>query len=920
MNSLARAQNRIGCSFNAAWIVIIAVLPAILFPMPANAASGDKKIIIAGSHDYAPFYFRDADGNLTGIFVDIWSLWARKTNVAVEFKSMTFAEVLQAVQDGEADIVAGFFYSTQRAQIFDFSQPFYEIHTHTFFHKSIQGIEQLKDLTGFKIGVVKGDYAQTYVQQRLPTAALTEYDNYEDLIIGARNGFLKVFICDTPVALTWLAKYGLTDVFNHTETPLYTSKIFAGVKKGNAPLLAQINTGLGSIIPEEKKELAARWQGTTEARPLSLRLMALIGAGLVAVAAILALLNYQLRRRIARTSADLKQKQQHLSDSEQALQKINENLEARVQQHTTQLKESNALLEVQVARHAETEAKLAQQNAYLTGLHETMLGLIRRLNVNELLDDIINRATQGAGSKHGYIYLLDPARNQLILRVGRGLFAETIGFRMDIGSGLAGKVVEARRHMLIDDYQNWTGRHPDAHWDDIHTIMGIPLKSETAIVGVIGICHVEDRKKFDQNEIDFLTGFAELASIALDNARLYAELQKELADRKQNEILRRKLEERIQHAQKMEAIGTLAGGIAHDFNNILSSILGYIELAQIDTPGRSQLTHYLENAHQAGLRAKDLVQQILTFSRKGRQQERVVSLTPIIKEVVKLLRASIPATIDIRQRIETEDAVVAADPVQIHQVLMNLGTNAAHAMEEDGGLLEITLGQVDVDEPDDAGLADLKPGRYAQLMIKDTGQGMPDEVRERIFEPYFTTKEMERGTGLGLSVVHGIVTRHDGHIGVRSEPGQGACFTIHLPLHTARTPRPVKTIEPAPRGTERILFIDDEAELVDIGRQALEYLGYQVTTCDNGQDALNLFRQSPDAFDVVITDMTMPQLTGDKLARALLEIRPQLPIIVCTGYSHRMSPEKAQEIGIRSFLMKPLVVDTLARTIRDSLE
>ncbi len=887
---------------------------------PPGLWAADTKVSIVGSHDYSPFYFRDADGNLSGIFIDIWNLWAQKTGMAIEFQSMEFAQALDAVRNGQADIMAGFFYNEQRARIYDFSQPFYEIDTHIFFHENIYGVKRLKDLSGFKIGVVKGDYAQAYVKQRAFSVDLVAYANYEDLINAALNGDIKVFVCDTPVALFLLSKHDQSDRFKHAAEPLYSNKIYAGVKKGHTAILTQIKDGLAQITPGERRKIDSRWRVRRSGQKLPLRLLAGIGIGLLVLAALLALLNYQLRRRISAATSDLKQKQQRLESSESALQEMNEELEARVKRRTSELRNSNTLLQDQIALLVETESRLARQNAHLSALHETMLGLINRLDLEELLDAIITHAVEGAGAQHGYIYLLNPADNQLDLRVGRGFYSELIGYRLKIGEGLAGKVVEAQHHLLVDDYHNWRGRDPGVPWDNIGSIVGMPLNSGDQTVGVLGVCHLDSDQCFNQDEIDFLSGFAELASIALDNARLYADLQKELMERKLNEKLRRQLEERIQQTQKMEAIGTLAGGIAHDFNNILASILGYTELAKIETAGNEKLARFLDNAYKAGMRAKGLVQQILTFSRKGDQEEIPVLLPPIIKEAVKLLRASIPVTVEIRQHIEAQDAMVLADPVQIHQVLMNLSANAAHAMEEDGGVLDISLEKVVLDETFCKALPDLEPGRYAQLVVRDTGQGMGPEVLARSFEPYFTTKEMERGTGLGLSVVHGIVQRYGGHIMVESEPGQGACFTIYLPWCEAEEKTPIQGDGSVPRGNERLLFVDDEAELIDIGREVLVHLGYHVTICKNGQEALELFRQKPDAFDLVLTDMTMPQMTGDKLAEALLKIRPQLPIIVCTGFSHRLSSEKAEAIGIRKLIMKPFEISTLAETIRAALD
>jgi CheY-like chemotaxis protein len=290
-----------------------------------------------------------------------------------------------------------------------------------------------------------------------------------------------------------------------------------------------------------------------------------------------------------------------------------------------------------------------------------------------------------------------------------------------------------------------------------------------------------------------------------------------------------------------------------------------------------------------------------------------------VKESLKLLRASLPATIEIRQDIGTEEAIVLADPTQIHQIIMNLCTNAAHAMRENGGILEVGLHQVQVDQELCAAHPDLRPGPGVALTVRDTGCGMTQEVLDRIFEPYFTTKEKGEGTGLGLAVVHGIVTGYGGVISVESEPARGSVFKMYLPAVETATPQTHRD-EKLQSGRERILFVDDEPSLVEIGRDMLQHLGYEVLTFSSSLDALNTFRARPDRFDLVITDMTMPHMTGERLAQALIEIRPDLPVILCTGYSERITEQRASALGIKAFLLKPLSAHDLARKVRDTLD
>jgi signal transduction histidine kinase/ActR/RegA family two-component response regulator len=389
---------------------------------------------------------------------------------------------------------------------------------------------------------------------------------------------------------------------------------------------------------------------------------------------------------------------------------------------------------------------------------------------------------------------------------------------------------------------------------------------------------------------------------------------------KRREAEKHQLEDQLRHAQKLEAVGTLAGGIAHDFNNILGIILGYTELVLPEIPQGSSLQSDLNEVLKATHRAKELVNQILIFSRQDKQERKPVQISLIAKEVLKMLRATLPTTIEIRQNFRAGLAAVLSDPTQIHQVLMNLCTNAAHAMRDKGGVLEVSLADVDIDADAAAQHPDLAPGQYQKLTVSDTGHGMDRSVKERIFDPFFTTKGPGEGTGMGLAMVHGIAKSHDGAVIVRSEPGKGTTFQVFFPTIVSVITAEPEHLAPPPRGTERILFVDDEKPLGDIGKQTLEHLGYEVFARTSSIEALEVFKTQPDKFDLVITDMTMPNMTGADLAKAILHIRPDTPIILCTGFSEAISEEKAKAIGIREFVMKPIIRQKIARIIRRVLD
>jgi signal transduction histidine kinase/ActR/RegA family two-component response regulator len=397
-------------------------------------------------------------------------------------------------------------------------------------------------------------------------------------------------------------------------------------------------------------------------------------------------------------------------------------------------------------------------------------------------------------------------------------------------------------------------------------------------------------------------------------------VQREITERKQAETRQAKLEAQLRQAQKMEAIGTLAGGIAHDFNNILGAIIGYSELAILDLPEKDPSQAHIAEILVAGNRAKALVQQILSFSRQEEHERKPMRLQPVIGEALKLLRATLPSTIEIRAPIDPQASSILGDSTQIHQVMMNLGTNAWHAMSDHGGILEVSLTTVDVDSSFAETQADLQPGRYLRLMVSDTGCGMDAATIDRIFEPFFTTKAPGAGTGLGLAVLHGVVKRHDGAVSVYSEPGSGTTFNVYFPVHEVYAqPAAKESKEIAMGNGERILFVDDEAALAALGKSMLERLGYHVTAQTSSLDALAAFSSRSDQFDLVITDQTMPSLSGAELAKLVLRIRPELPVILATGYSTTINPEIAHAIGIRELLLKPNTAQSLSDAIRRAL-
>jgi signal transduction histidine kinase/CheY-like chemotaxis protein len=429
---------------------------------------------------------------------------------------------------------------------------------------------------------------------------------------------------------------------------------------------------------------------------------------------------------------------------------------------------------------------------------------------------------------------------------------------------------------------------------------------------------LEQEKENVKTANDALEKRVEERTQQLSNAN--EDLKKEIEIRQKFERERAELEKQLFQLQKMETIGTLAGGIAHDFNNILTPILGYTDMALEELPVESNLRFDIEQINNAAHRGKDLVQQVLTFSREVDFENKPIQLQPIVAEAINLIKASFPPGVEIKQHFEQRIGTVLADPTHIHQIVMNLCTNANHAMMKSGGVLEVKLDAVKFDRRSVEKIPNLKKGEYIRLTISDTGHGMDIKTKERIFEPFFTRKDVGSGSGLGLSVVHGIINNYEGAIVVDSTPDKGTTFMIYLPKYGADTFESDKSFKKPLKGDEQILFVDDEPEITFMGKKMLENLGYKVTITSNSISALEEFRKDPDKYSLLVTDQSMPNITGTELAIMMKEIRPDLKVIIITGYADNLSEEVLSQSGISEVILKPMILDDFSKVIRRVLD
>ena len=559
-------------------------------------------------------------------------------------------------------------------------------------------------------------------------------------------------------------------------------------------------------------------------------------------------------------------------------------------------------------KHAEEEIR--QSESRLKRLVEILQHPAE--TIQGLLDNALEQALQLTESKFGYIYHYREESKELVLNSWSrdvmpacAVANPQTCYELD-KTGIWGEAVRQRRPFIINDFQAdhaLKKGYPEGHVP-LLKFATIPIFKNDRIVSVVGLANKEN----DYDQTDILQ-----ISLLMDTVW-------KVADSMRSEEENIKLQAHLIQAQKMEAIGTLAGGIAHDFNNILGAVLGYAEMARDASPAESALAHYLDKVLEASGRATNLVKQILAFSRQVSIERVPLEPVHLVKEALKLLRPALPSTITIKHQLDAVTRPILADPTQMHQIVMNLCTNAFHAMEQTGGILEITLKDCELSPQDLPPRSGVQAGSFVMLAIADTGPGIAPAIREKIFEPYFTTKEVGKGTGMGLSIVHGIVTAMGGFIMCEGDFGKGAIFRIFLPAQERKAAAAIPSAVPVVSGQERILFIDDEKMLAEMGKIMLERLGYRVTVCTGSMEALAAFEEQPQQFDAVITDQTMPGLTGVELARRMLRIRPDIPIILCTGYSNLVNEEQTKALGIKGFIMKPMAKRDIAQLLREVLE
>lgn len=865
-----------------------------------------------------------------------------------EFTDTSFLQAQNAVLTGHADVLTSLFYSPKRDQGFDFTEVLFEVPASIFVSSERPDIVTLADLSGKRIAIQRGDYAKEFLEekgiefQHIPTL------DFAEATAAVIQGRADAIIGDEQIVLYYLFSHGLADQVKKVGEPLYVGLNCMAVKDGNKVLLSILNKGIAFAKQRGVLDrINQKWIGTHFVDPEDywFRYWPYL-AVLVALVLLVIIWNVNLRRAV-------KLKTRAFQESEKRLRRIFDELSIGMAVWNEKgefLKINQAFTEI-AGYSAEEISQLKFSDITSAEFHTEEARLFKDL-VEGVTPNF--KIEKQCIHKDGYLFWVGVNANKLHgAEESPSLFIGSLE-NIDQEKRLAMQIKEREETISLllnstaeaiyglDSFGNCTfcnqscldilGYRSDEELlgRNIHEV--IHHTTAEGLPNSVGDCQIF--KSFQHGEkihiesdhfwkADGTSFSAEVWShpIEKDNAIIGAVVTFiDITKQKQTEEKRLKLEDQLRQSQKMEAIGTMAGGIAHDFNNVLAIIGGNLDLLQLNQQAGKPIDENLEHIREASDRAKNLVAQILAFSRQEQKELVPVNLTTFVGESLKFLRPMIPTTVGLMTEAPEDPVQINADTTQLQQVLINLCSNALHAMNEKG-LLRISLEEEELTAHETLLALDPQPGRYVKLSVADTGKGMDKKTLDRIFDPFFTTKEVGKGTGMGLSVVHGIIEQFGGFIQVDSTPGQGATFTLYFPATSAVEATEETVAETTlPTGTECILFVDDEQHVAEVGGSMLGHLGYTVTTMTNSVEALELFKTHPDDFDLVITDQTMPKMSGVELSKELLKIKPHIPIILCSGYSAQVTGEDALGIGIRAFCMKPVEMKQLASVARETLD
>lgn len=882
-------------------------------------------IRVASDSEWEPIEFLGEDGTYQGLSIEYLRKIESLLGIRFEQIHKGWQELYAMGKNKELDLLSCVAKTEEREKYYTFSKPYITMKSGIFSRKDVSYISNMNLLQNKRIAVVENYAIHDYLTVEYPDIELRLVKTPEEGIQAVVNGEAFAFIDNTLITSHLIREKGYTDIRMVGETPFEYAQSFA-VRNDWPQFRSILDKALAEISEAEQLQMYNRWVPLIQEKSADYTTIWRAGIVILVILILIVVWNRILVHQVAVRTADLELSEkkyrgifetlqdgylkadlegniilvndvscQLLGYTKESLSSLNmvqdifyeqsygNELENLLQEKGS-IDSHEFLLRCQNGSTVIVEANI--HIGYQDGIPSYYEGTFRDITKRKESEKAMARLASVIHQSSDDITITDTQGN---IEYVNPAFEKILGYSFEEIRGKTPRVYKSEKHSAHFYKEMWDTITKGQMWSG-----NIINKNKN---GTLVEEHATIFPVFDEN----------------NNIINYAAIKRDMTEF-------RKLESQLRQSQKMEAIGTLAGGIAHDFNNILSAILGYSEMALEETDPQSDLHGDIQQVLQAGMRAKDLVKQILAFSRQSEKELHPVKLQSVVKEALKLIRSSIPSTIEIKDSIAHECDVVMADPTQVHQIIMNLCTNAYHAMRDTGGVLAVSLEQCVIESEDAIQHIHLQPGKYNRLEISDTGCGISKANLERIFEPYFTTKAKGEGTGLGLAMVHGIVRSFQGDISVYSEEGKGTSFRIYLPVIEEKEVSDSVETKEIPGGSERILLVDDDVSLRDMLTRILTNLGYKVTAFSNSEETFNTFERSPHSFDLLLTDMTMPHMTGAELTQKALAIRPDFPVVLCTGYSESINAEKAKAIGIKGYVMKPVIKRDLANAIRSALD
>lgn len=916
------------------FFTIIPSLGHTLEKSPTNA-------IRVGIFPFSPFNYFDSSGTAQGLNPDLLREIAKNEKWELVFVQVNWADALEKLQNQEIDMMVSVAYSPQRAKTIDYTyESVAELWGQVFLQPE-SGTKNINDLNDKRVGVMRKDisgknFIETAAKMNIH-CQIFEFASHEDVFKAVQEKVVDAGIAPQHFGLRHSKEYNLVG-----STILFSPfSIYFATKKGtHHEILSHIDAYLSTWKKDKNSYYYQRvnyWLGganTISSLPTWFIYSALASATLIIFFAGFILL---LKRAVRHRTKELTQSEALLLEAQDI---------AKIGRWELDFKNNLLIWSEGIYSLFEVprETFTPSYQSFFELIHPEDRTLVRQV----FKDSLQNKTSYVIEHR----LLMADGRTKWVNEIGRteydrdGTALRSVGTVQDI---TARKEVEIQLLLSKARYQSLLHTAMDGFWlvdqqgnllevNETYCAMSGYNAQELLNMSIADIDTIEDAET-TINRIKNIIALGDDRFISQHRRKddTYYDVEvstqyrpteadvivvfiRDITEIRRAEEEKRTLTNQLLQSQKMEAIGTLAGGIAHDFNNILSVILGYAELALEDSPLGSAVAEEIAQVIHASNRAKTLVQQILDFSRQTEADKIPLQPGIAIKETLKFLRSSLPATISIEQHIDMDCGFILADPTQIHQLLMNLCSNAFQAMEKTGGLLSVSVKRIALSSLDIVNTTDVQPGNFIQISITDSGPGIALAIQDQIFDPYFTTKEVGKGTGMGLAIVHGIVSSYGGFVNCKSKMGEGTTFQINIPVAEKATLPETESVEITSTGNERILFVDDEEMLAEVGKRLLELYGYNVTIQTSSLDALALFKEQPTAFDLVITDQTMPKMTGFEMAQKILNIREDIPIIICTGYSSLISEEQAISVGIKALAHKPMTKDNMALLVRRVLD